>query len=116
MRYLALLVVALVFPLACLAGDLTVIPTTTLSEQTSNDTSAVNGFGTQSNGNLGATNVSKLDTRSLLYPSSTTKIFAHLVLWFGRQDHMNVGYSSTDPLQVKRQITDFVSRGLDGVV
>jgi hypothetical protein len=116
MRYLAPLAFALVFPLACLAGDLTVIPTTTLSEQTSNNTSAVNGFGTQSNGNLGATNVSKLDIRSLLYPSSTTKVFAHLVLWFGRSDHMNVGYSSTDPLQVKQQITDMISRGIDGVV
>jgi hypothetical protein len=116
MRYLALLVVALVCPLACLAGDLTLIPTTTLSEQTSNNTSAANAFSTQSNGNLGATNVSKLDTRSLLYPGSTTKIFAHLVLWFGRSDHMNVGYSSTDPLQVKRQITEMISRGIDGVV
>ncbi|HXM22293.1 MAG TPA: hypothetical protein VN948_13635 [Terriglobales bacterium] len=116
MRFLVVLVGALVFPLVCLAGDLTIIPTTTLSQQTSNNTSAANGFGTQSNGNPGATNVSKLDTRSLLYPGSTTKIFAHLVLWFGRSDHMNVGYSSTDPLHVKQQITDMISRGIDGVV
>jgi hypothetical protein len=116
MRCLAVFVGALLFPIACLASDLTIIPTTTLSEQTSNNTSAANGFGTQSNGNLGATNVSKLDTRSLLYPGSTTKIFAHLVLWFGRPDHMNVGYSSTDPLHVKQQITDMISRGIDGVV
>src|SRR6202049_5115996 len=116
MRYLAVLVGALVFPLACLASDLTIIPTTTLSEQTSNNTSAANGFGTQSNGNLGATNVSKLDTRSLLYPSSTTRVFAHLVLWVGRTHHRNVGYSSTDPPHVKQQITDMIRRGIDGVV
>jgi hypothetical protein len=29
---------------------------------------------------------------------------------------MNVGYSSTDPAQVKRQINDMISRGIDGVV
>ena len=29
---------------------------------------------------------------------------------------MNVGYSSTDPTQVKNQIDDLVSRGIDGVI
>jgi hypothetical protein len=29
---------------------------------------------------------------------------------------MNVGYSSTDPAQVKRQIADMISRGIDGVI
>jgi hypothetical protein len=29
---------------------------------------------------------------------------------------MNVGYSSTDPNQVARQITDMISRGIDGVI
>ncbi len=29
---------------------------------------------------------------------------------------MNVGYSSTDPAQVHRQITDMISRGIDGVI
>src|SRR5260221_10387872 len=29
---------------------------------------------------------------------------------------MNIGYSSTDPAQVKRQIADMISRGIDGVL
>ncbi|HXJ85869.1 MAG TPA: hypothetical protein VMS18_03570 [Candidatus Binatia bacterium] len=29
---------------------------------------------------------------------------------------MNVGYSSTDPTQVHRQVTDMISRGIDGVI
>ena len=106
----------MVFPVAGHAGNLVITPTTTLSAETSNNTSAASGFVTQSNGNLGATNISKLDIHSLLYPAAQTKIFAHLVLWFGQANHINVGYSSTDPAQVKRQISDMVSRGIDGVV
>ena len=84
--------------------------------ETNNNTSAAGGFVTQSNGNLGAGSVSKLDVHSLLYPAAQTKVFAHLVLWFGQSNHMNIGYSSTDPAQVKRQISDMISRGIDGVV
>ena len=93
-----------------------VVPTTTLAAQTANNTSASNGFASQSNGNLGANNVSKVDVHSLLYSNASTKVFAHLMLWFGTPDHMNVGYNSTDPAQVQRQITDMISRGIDGVV
>jgi len=110
------LAAALALSLASFAHDLTLIPTTTLAAQTSNNTSAANGFPTQSNGNAGASNVSKVDVHSLLYPGERTKVYAHLELWFGRGDHMNVGYSSTDPGQVKRQITDMISRGIDGIV
>ena len=81
-----------------------------------NNTSAADSFLQQSNGNLGANNVSKVDVHSLLYRGATTKIFAHLMLWFGESAHMNVGYNSNDPSQVQRQITDMVSRGIDGVV
>ena len=93
-----------------------VVPTTTLTAQTANNTSAANGFATQSNGNMGANNVSKVDIHSLLYPGSTTKIFAHLMLWFGDAGHINVGYTSANAAQVQRQITDMISRGIDGVV
>ena len=93
-----------------------VVPTTTLAAQTANNTSAASSFLNQSNGNLGANNVSKMDVHSLLYSGSKTKVFAHLLLWFGQSGHMNVGYSSTDPAQVQRQITDMISRGIDGVV
>ncbi|HKW66190.1 MAG TPA: hypothetical protein VJP04_02805 [Terriglobales bacterium] len=91
-------------------------PTTTLASQTSNNTSAANSFSSQSNGNLGAGNVSKVDVHSLLYPGANTKIYAHLVPWFGGSNHMNVGYSSTDPSQVHRQVEDMISRGIDGVI
>ena len=100
----------------CCAGELTINPTTTLAAQTSNNTSAANTFVTQSNGNLGATNVSKVDVHSLLYAGASTKIYAHLMLWFGRLNHMNVGYSSTDAGQIKQQIADMVSRGINGVI
>src|SRR5215813_4189598 len=72
-------------------------PTTTLTAQTSNNTSAANTFVTQTNGNTGAANVSKMPTRSLLYPGSTARIYAHFLPWFGFGDHMNVGYASNDP-------------------
>jgi hypothetical protein len=93
-----------------------VIPTTTLSAQTSNNTSAANSFTSQSNGNLGAGNISKVDVHSLLYSGATTKVYAHLMLWFGDGVHMNVGYSSSDPAQIASQIADMVSRGIQGVI
>ncbi len=90
--------------------------TTTLSAQTANNTSAANNFGSQENGNLGANNVSKVNIHSLLYPGADTKVLAQLLLWFGQSDHMNVGYNSNDPAQVKLQIEDMISRGIDGVI
>ncbi|HEU4414296.1 MAG TPA: hypothetical protein VFT65_05890, partial [Candidatus Angelobacter sp.] len=90
--------------------------TTTLTAETSNNTSAAGSFATQTNGNLGASNISKVPTRSLLYPGSTAKIYAHFLPWFGFGDHMSVGYVSSDILQVQKQVNDMVSRGLDGAV
>jgi hypothetical protein len=115
-RFVAIVVAVLIVSVVGRADNLTITPVTTLTSETSNNTSAADKFKMQSNGNLGASNISKLDIHSLLYPSAQTKIFAHMVLWFGQRDHMNVGYSSTDPAQVKRQISDMVSRGIDGVV
>src|ERR1700686_4961869 len=93
-----------------------VVPTTTLTAQTANNTSAANSFSTQTNGNSGTGNVSKVDVHSLLYSGATSKGYAHLVLWFGGSNHMNVGYSSADAVQVHKQITDMISRGVDGVI
>jgi hypothetical protein len=109
-------VLLLAVPVVCLAGNGYVKPTTTLTAQTANNTSAANNFSTQTNGNLGAGNVSKVNVHSLLYAGNTTKVYAHLMVWFGQSNHMNVGYSSTDPAQVKRQIADMISRGIDGVI
>jgi PKD repeat protein len=90
--------------------------TTTLTAQTGNDTSAANGFTTQTNGNLGGANISKVSMHTLLYPGSSAKVYVHLVPWFGFGNHMNVGYASNDPAQVQRQLNDMVSRGIDGVI
>jgi hypothetical protein len=98
------------------AASTFIVPTTTLAAQTNNNTSAANSFPTQTNGNLGAGNVSKLDVHSLLYSGESTKVYAHMMVWFGQSNHMNVGYSSTDPAEVKSQIDDMVSRGIDGVI
>lgn len=89
---------------------------TTLAQQTANNTSASNTFAGQSNGNAAAGNVSKLPIRSLLYPGSTTRIFAHVEPWWGSSSHVNIGYNSQDPAQVHRQVQDMVSRGIDGAV
>lgn len=97
-------------------GSNYIVPNTTLAAQTANNTSAANDFSNQSNGNLGANNVSKVDVHSLLYSGASTKVFAHLLLWFGQSGHMNVGYNSNDAGQVHNQITDMISRGIDGVI
>ncbi|HEX3091312.1 MAG TPA: Ig-like domain-containing protein [Candidatus Angelobacter sp.] len=96
--------------------SVTVNPTTTLTAETSNNTSAADSFAAQSNGNAGAGNVSKVATRTLLYPGSTAKIYAHFVPWFGSPKHMNVGYVSNDSQQVKDQVSDMISRGLNGTI
>src|SRR5690242_11085345 len=113
---LAFWAAGVVLPCLASAATLKITPTTTLTAQTAGNTSTSPNFVTQPNGNLGTTNISKQDIHSLLYPGAQTKIFAHLVLWFGQASHMNVGYNSTDPAQVKRQVTDMISRGIDGVV
>jgi hypothetical protein len=91
-------------------------PTTTLTAETANNTSAADSFTGQANGNATPGNVSKVPIQSLLYPGSTAKVFAHLVQWFGYGDHVDVGYTSGDALQVHRQVIDMVSRGLDGAI
>lgn len=105
----------ILFSLPALAGT-TFKATTTLTAETSSNTSIAASFLTQTNGNLGQANISKVPTRSLLYPGSTAKLYAHLLPWFGFGDHMNVGYVSSDTLQIQKQVNDMISRGLDGAV
>src|SRR6266566_3142387 len=101
--------VCLILPAISRAGNLFIQPTTTLQAQTSNNTSAADSFQSQTNGNLGATNISKVDLHTLLYPGTTTKIYAHFMPWFGDPRHMAVGYNSQDPAQIHRQITDMTT-------
>ena len=91
-------------------------PTTTLQAETGNNTSAADSFGRQTNGNLGAGNISKLPLRSLLYSGSNTKLYVTWLGWFGRQDHMDVGYRSDDSAQIHRQVEDMISRGVQGAI
>ena len=103
-------------PLCLEAKDLAIKPTTTLKAETSNNTSTASSFATQSNGNLGPSNISKVDIHELLYPGADTEVYAHLMLWFGPSNHMNVGYTSNDKAQIKKQIEDMISRGINGVI
>jgi hypothetical protein len=114
-RYCVLAVLLLAVPMPGSATSY-VVPTTTLAALTANNTSAANGFTLQTNGNRGSGNVSKLDVHSLLYAGATTKVYAALMMWFGESNHMNIGYSSTDPAQIKRQVEDMISRGINGVI
>jgi PKD repeat protein len=94
-----------------------VVPTTTLAAETGNNTSTSPTFAGTVNGNLaGNQNISKVDVTSLLYPGSTTKVYAHLMAWFGGSSHVNVGYASNDPAQVTRQVNDMLSRGVSGAI
>src|SRR4051812_13582896 len=57
-------------------------PITTLTAETSNNTSAANNFGGWPDSNEAASNISKVDVHTLLYPGNTTKIFALAEPWF----------------------------------
>jgi len=95
---------------------LLIVPTTTLRAETQNNTSAADSFHSQPNGNAASGNTSKEPIRSLLYPGTKTKVYAHFMGWFGDPRHMDVGYRSDDPSQVHRQIEDMISRGIAGVM
>ena len=99
-----------------LSASTPVVPTTTLAQETGNNTSAANSFQSQTNGNLGATNISKVAIKSLLYPGFNGKVYAHLMPWFGGTNHMNVGYESDSATQVANQVSDMMSRGVDGAI
>lgn len=99
-----------------LAASTPVVPNTTLAQETGNNTSAAASFLAQTNGNLGAGNVSKVPVKSLLYPGFSGKLYVHLMPWFGGSNHLNVGYESNNATQVAHQVTDMVSRGVDGAI
>src|SRR5689334_5954316 len=81
-----------------------------------NNTSAADSFAAQQNGNAGASNVSKVSVRSALKIPSSIPIWAHLMVWFGQSNHVNVGYDSADPNQVHKQLDDMQSRGIQGAI
>ena len=97
-------------------AQLAITPTTTLSAETAKNTSASTTFQAQPNDNAGAGNVSKSSIRELLYPGSTTRIYASVMPWFGSPSHMSIGYTSSDPAQISSQISDMRSRGIQGAI
>jgi len=103
-------------------------PNTTLAAQTGNNTAAANSFpGCEittvtngqcvDNGDLRASNVSKVDVHTLLSESQQgAKIYTTYIPYWVHGTHPNIGYSSQDHNQVAREITDLTSRGFDGVL
>src|SRR6185369_4158002 len=88
-----------------------------LRAKTSNNTSASTSFRGMYNGNAQLGQVSKLPIRSLLYPGATTKIYVRVVSFFDtNKKHIDVGYLSDNRDQIRRQIEDMISRGIDGAV
>jgi PKD repeat protein len=97
-------------------AQLKVVPTTTLANETANNTSASSSFAGLDNDVPRAANVSKSPSETLLYSGNTTKSYVHFMGWFGSTSHVNVGYSSSDPAQVHRQVSDMKSRGFAGAI
>src|SRR5206468_6358309 len=98
------------------AAATTIVPTTTLSVETGNNTSAADTWTTSVNGDVQSGNVSQVDHHTLLYPGSTTPIYTNIMYWFGKSNHVPVGYNSGDPVQVRKQVDDHLSRGLNGTI
>lgn len=91
-------------------------PATTLAAETQNNTSASDTFRGLANNVPPPGNVSKVPVSTLLYPGAKTHIYAHWMGWFGAHDHIDVGYHSDDPHQIRRQVEDMISRGFSGVI
>ena len=105
--------------LLCLLASVSLaqVNSTTLESRTANNTSTSASFRGMYNGNPQLGQVSKLPIRSLLYPGSTTKIYARVVSFFDQnKKHVDIGYLSDNRDQVRRQIEDMISRGIDGAV
>ncbi len=105
-----------------------IVPNTTLAAESGNNTAAANSFpGCEvttvthgqcvNNGDQQASNVSKVNVHTLLSPSQQgAKVYTTYIPYWGHGSHPNIGYSSQDPNQVAKEITDLTSRGFDGVL
>jgi PKD repeat protein len=113
----ALVVVALTLAATIsLSAGTAIVPTTTLTAETANNTSAADTFTGTTNGNAKPGNVSQETIRKLLYANSTAKVYAHLMTWFGTNSHADIGYDSATLEQAHKQITDMMNRGIDGAI
>ena len=91
-------------------------PQTVISCENVNNTSASPRFRGGNNGNAPPGNVSKMPIRSLLYRGSQTRLYTRYMPWFGDSHHRDVSYRSDDAQQIARQVTDMISRGLQGAI
>ena len=111
-----ILFVSLLISSVAFGAKLQIVPTTTLAAETGNNTSASDSVNTYTQGYAASGNMSKLPIKPLTYGSATTKIYAALMGWFGNASHIQVGYQSNDTNQVKKQVEDMQSRGIDGAI
>jgi len=79
-----------------------------------NNTSAVRGV--PQSGDAEPAGVSKADIHTMLREGSRTRVLVRYMPWWGDPKHIDVGYREDDPRQVRRQLEDMKSRGLDGAI
>ncbi len=106
-------------------AQLVITPTTTLTAQTANNTSAPDTFAITQNGNAAPGNVSKISVKTLAYPGFAGKVIVHMMGWWSpsKSGHLKMsdgvtpatGYTSDDPAQVQKQLDDMKARGFDGM-
>jgi len=109
------MVLAIFWPQLSAGQKVKIKPTTTLQEQLSNNTSAADRFRNSSNGNMGSTHVSKVNVHSLLYSGATTRVYAHLMPWWGDPRHIDAGYNSHDPEQIRRVVINLIDNAIEAM-
>ena len=117
MKY-SILALSLLFgcSLNSVAGT-TVVPTTTLTAETANNTSGSNSWTNTTTGNAVAGNVSQVDVHKLLYAGESAKVYAHYLGWWGPGGgHISNGTNSATLSQAHATITDMMNRGIDGLI
>jgi len=94
----------------------TIAATTTLTAETANNTNLTSFVGT-TNGDIKPGDISKVDIHTLLYPGTTTKVFAHYMPWWNSSGHVSIGLGDeATPAVVNAQVADAISRGVDGFI
>ncbi len=92
-------------------------PTTTLAQETGNNTNLTSSFTGTTNGDVVPGNISKVDIHTLLYTGESTKVFAHYMPWWGGSGHVSIGLGNeATPAVVNAQVADAISRGIDGFI
>lgn len=79
-----------------------------------NNTSAVRGV--PQSGDAEPAGVSKVDIHTMLREGARTRVLVRYMPWWGEPKHIDVGYREDDPGQVRRQVEDMASRGIDGAI